>query len=326
MSKLENLKIFEDEKVGKKFLVNFLCIKKKYVCFVPSLIHGRSVAIKLGKFEWLLIKGGGWNYNGPTIYQTPKKEQLIYGVYDEKSAKRELEVSNIIKSFSSEFGEVLAYVPIKDLDLPKEFSFLEEIYFNDENLSDDIANNEQYKVNPCLLLTKVKCPYRVADLMYLKDGKKNKAIKKVCSYLKIKKANYIKEFAYRLGKHVGILHKHDFINDTLEFSNVTLLAEILDYEWMTTPGIDLKDNTEGYDSSCGGPIARRIKELLYGAEIVLQLSNFLHRELTLFEAYKMFIDGYKTENNDPNILNHHSVTDILNHKKISIIKDYKKNV
>ncbi len=278
--KFEKFKIFNDETLGRIFVpdeINYENVKATHV----SPFHGRAVAIKAGDYNWINVKGGGWNYNGPQIYISTKDEELIFGLYPSSSAIRELEVSRKIEKISDRFPKVLYYKKISDFLLPKKYDFLKNIKFSNGAL-----------VSPCIIYTKLKCPFRVADLMYLTENEKESVIKYCCDYWGISVDEYPNRFTRELAKSVAILHKNHFINDTLDYGNVTMLAEVVDYEWLTAPDIMLFDGTDGTQI----PNERKEKEVLYGAEICLQLRALLLKEYNLFDIYDTFIEEYNVIN------------------------------
>lgn len=276
----EKFKVFNDEQLGRIFVpkgVNY----DNAIATHLSPFHGRAVAIQVDKYQWISVKGGGWNYGGPQIYISIKDEELVFGLYPLSSATREIEVSREIERVSSDFPKVLYYEKIANADLPSKYNFLKEIKFSNGSL-----------VEPCLLYTQVKSPYRVADLMYLTDEEKKSVIECCCDGWGIAKGDYTNKFIVELAKHVAILHKNQFINDTLDYGNVTLFAEIIDYEWVTAPNILLLDGTDGTEI----PEARREKEILYGVEVCLQLKALLHEEYDFFDIYKRFVEEYSKIN------------------------------
>ncbi len=275
-------KVFGSTAIGKLFLPDGFVFENTK-CLIPTIMHGRSVSIRISDYDWIMVKGGGWNYGGPTIYNSPKEPELIFGLYSLWAAKRELIISNKIKEFSNNFPEVLYYKEINAQMLPKKFAFLSNLKFNSGNY-----------VKPTLLYTRVKCPFRVADLIHLTDKKKNELISYCVKYFNVEKNNYIDSFTRELAKNVALLHKWGFVNDTLEYSNVTLLGEVVDYELFSFPGVLFEDGTDGQEILN----ERREKEIFYAAEIALQLSSLLHKKKTLFGTYKMIVDTYKTINPD----------------------------
>ncbi len=276
----ETFKVFKDEAVGRIFLPDGFSYEKTLSINISPL-HGRAVAVKKGDFDWISVKGGGWNYGGPQVYLSQKDEELIFGLYSSISAKREVAVSRAIERVSDAFPKVLYYKRFSDYTLPERYRQLAGVKFKNGTA-----------VDPCLLYTQVKCPCRVADLMYFVYKKKRIVIEQCSRYWGISVKSYLQKFIQTLALNVAILHKHAFINDTLDYGNVTLLAEIIDYEWVTAPGIKLFDGTYGLEISK----ERKEKELLYGAEICLQLAAFLQQEYNLFDIYKEFIASYATVN------------------------------
>ena len=299
--KYGRLTIFGSEAIGQIFMPDGLSFLNNNV-IIPSVIHGRSVAVKVLDYEWILVKGGGWNYNGPFVYVSAKDQELVFGLNPYKAGLREYEVSKKIEEISDNFPKILYLKKFSDYSLPKEFDFLKTIKFSDGEL-----------VDPCLTYTKVKCPYRVLDLAYMSDTEKEKSIEYCCKYWDIPIENYVEKFTQELASWVGILHKNGFINDTLEFSNVTLLAEIVDYELITAPGVLFSDGTFGAEITD----ARREKEILYGAEIVIQLESLLQKPFSLYMAYEKFVSYYKLYNREF-IENNKRVNEILNKEKFVI--------
>lgn len=295
------LTIFGSEAVGQLFMPDGLSFPKNKA-FIPSLHHGRSIAVRSNDFEWILVKGGGWNYNGPLVYLSKKDDELVFGLNPYKAGLREYEVSKKIEEFSDDFPKVLYIRRFADYDLPNEFDFLKNIRYSNGEL-----------VDPCLTYTKVKCPYRVAELAYLTDEKKTTLIEKYSDYFDVAKCDFVDKFTSLLAERVGFLHSRGFINDTLEYGNVTLLAEIVDYELVTAPGVLFSDGT--YGTEIGD--ARREKELLYGAEISMQLNALLHKRYSLYDSYASFVDSYKKYNPEF-VANNRTVNEILDRKKIVI--------
>lgn len=279
MKKMQ-FKIFNDERLGHLFTPDGLSYDDiNAICISP--IHGRAIAIQIDGYEWLTVKGGGWNYGGPQIYISMKDEELVFGLYPFASAERELAVSREIEKISDRFPKVLYYKKLLDIDLPQKYDFIKDIKFSNGRA-----------VDPCILYTKLKCPYRVSDLMYFNEAERLDAIKYCCDYWGVPTDEYINKFTRALAENVAILHKNGFINDTLDYGNVTMLSELVDYEWVTAPGIKLFDGTYGLEIT----EERKEKEILYGSEICLQLTALLHKEGNLFDIYNKFVESYSRIN------------------------------
>lgn len=268
--------IFNSKSLGNYFFPNDL-IKGKVNALIVSPLHGRSVALPQKDNCWITIKGGGWNYGGPQIYVSKKDDELIFGLYPLESAERELEVSRRLQIVSDRFPKVLYYKKICSAPLPEKYFFLKDITFSNGK-----------PVIPVLLYTQVKSPFRVADISYLTDEEKKNAVQECCKYWEIEEKVYSNYFIKQLAENVAIMHKNGFINDTLEYSNVTMLSEIVDYEWVTAPGLKLPDGTFGMEIED----ERKEKELLYGVEVCLQLKALLREEYNLFDIYRTFIASY----------------------------------
>ena len=274
--KEEKFKVFDDEELGRILSpagISYDEIKAVHI----SPLHGRAVALKVDEYKWISVKGGGWNYGGPQIYISEKDAELIFGLYSLDSAIRELEISKKIEEISDLFPKVLYYRNLIDKSLPKHYEFLQNIKYR---------NGEA--ANPVLLYTELKVPFRVADLIYFNDNDKKTAIEYCCNYWNIPVEKYTQKFTQELAKHVAILHKNGFINDTLDCGNVTMLSQIVDYEWVTAPGLKLPDGSYGTEIQ----YERKEKEILYGVEIVLQLKAMLQEEYSLFDIYTVFVEEY----------------------------------
>ena len=281
MIKTEKFKVFGSQNAGRILLPDGLCYDKVSATHI-SPWHGRAVAIKTDDFDWISVKGGGWNYGGPQVYISNKDEELIFGLYPLLSAQRELEVSREIEKFSNDFPKVLYYKRLSDYELPKKFKILTEVTFRNG-----------VPVNPCLLYTRVKCPYRIADLAFFSDSEKENIVKHCGAFWGgAGRSDFLMNFVAQLAKNVALLHLHGFINDTLDWGNITLLAEVMDYEWVTAPGIRLTDGSDGQELAA----ERREKEILYGAEACLQMAALLHEECNLFDIYDCFIKVYRGVN------------------------------
>lgn len=277
MVNLKPFQVFKSEAVGRIFMPDGFSYEEVPAVQISPL-HGRSVALRVSCYDWINVKGGGWNYGGPQVYLSRKDEELVFGLYPLLSAKRELAVSQALEKISDTFPKVMYYKKLSEYKMPPKYMFLTEAKFQNGA-----------PVEPCLLYTRVKSPCRVADMMYFTDKEKQRAVQVCCDFWSISPKQYTQKFTQELAKHVAVMHKHGFINDTLDYANVTMLAEIIDYEWVTAPGILLPDGTYGLEITD----ARREKELLYGAEVCLQLKAMLQEPYALFDCYREFIEAYQ---------------------------------
>ena len=183
---------------------------------------------------------------------SPKDDELFFGLYDAESAQREYLISQYLVGQKVRVTEVVGYADIRHV-------FSVEPFFNNGRA-----------VDPCILYTKVRSVYRVADLAYLSPRQINQSISDVCHMEGWSPAHFLEAFCYELTKTVGMMHKLGCCNDTLDPNNVTLAAEITDFEWITTP-------------ACSLPVApyypdiekRRAKEIVYLFEVCFQLSCYM---------------------------------------------------
>ena len=65
--KKEKFRVFGDETLGRFFIPNGVNYDSAEA-FIFSPLHGRAVAMQIGEYKWLNIKGGGWNYGGPCYW------------------------------------------------------------------------------------------------------------------------------------------------------------------------------------------------------------------------------------------------------------------
>ena len=278
--KLDKFRIFDDSTLGELFFPEGLNYSKNLSCCI-SPKHGRSFTIKINNFSWVLVKGGGWNYGNVLLYRSSKDDELYFGLFGKSDAKRELEVSHLLSKISNNFPKVLYYKSFSDYELPNKYDFLKDVKYTNGK-----------KIEPCLLYTKVKSPFRIADLQFYTDSVKNEIIKEYSKYWKICSEDFLKTFCFKLGKNIALMHLNGFINDSLEYSNITMLAEIVDFEWITAPGILLPDGSKGDIIT----YERKEKEILYAVESVLFLSSIIHCKYEFYNIYQDFISAYQKVN------------------------------
>jgi len=221
--------------------------------FPLTPLHGRVACFYSEFTGWVLIKGVGWTYGGPRVLNSPKDAELCFGLYDKKSAEREQLVSNWLLQQEIWATRVLGYAKIDDPDLNK------------------ISFKNGSKINPVLLYTRVKHPLRIMDLAYFNDHERELIIQDTSEKYGWSQQNFVLEFLRILALNVALFHSKGGCNDTLEIGNVTLAAEITDFEWVSVPGVPLLwgDGTQHLN-------VRKQKEILYLYEIAIQLSGLLH--------------------------------------------------
>lgn len=231
--------------------------------FTISPLHGRVAAHFDPQNGWTLIKGVGWTYGGPGTLVSPKDDELFFGLCDEVSAEREYLVSQWMQENEIRATPVLGYARI---DI--------------ENLQKPAFRNGK-AVNPVLLYTRVISPFRVMDLAYLSDLQKSRAIALTALTCGWSEKHFLYDFFEVLVDNVAMFQSLGGCNDTLDFNNVTLAAEITDFEWVSVPGIPLSWG----DGTCDLEV-RRQKEVIYLYEIGIQLASFL----AIHNPHKRLID------------------------------------
>lgn len=223
--------------------------------YCPSPVHGRAACHHSSSTGWTSVKGLGWTCGPKNALASPKEKALYFGLYDQRAAERELVVSNLL-SRSLNCTRVRGYTSIP----PEEIT-------GTLGLSPD-----SLEITPVLLYTTVKHPMRVADLAYLDDVTKREVIRDAAEALECEPKNFVLEFIKSLSKTVFKLHDLGGCNDTLDAGNVTLAAELTDFEWITVPDVPLPwgDGSENLER-------RQLKELIYILEVGVALAGLLQR-------------------------------------------------
>ena len=214
--------------------------------------HGRVAVTPGPKKTAILIKGIGWTLGGPTVLLSTKDDELCFGLYDKESALREISVSQQLESMGVPATRVLGYGQIKN-------SFLTDAKYSSGK-----------PINPCLLYTQTISALRVSDLMFFNLDQRVDIISQIAEILGVSSEHFFEWFCLRLGEVLGILHDNGGCNDTLDWGNVTLAAEITDFEWGFVPGVPLPWG-DGFKRLP----ERREKELIYAFEICMRLCHML---------------------------------------------------
>jgi len=277
----DDFSVFDSKQLGRQLLPYDWVSSERPMSTLISVRHGRAVAIYNGD-NWLTIKGVGWQFGGPHILRPAKDRELVFGLLDEKAAKREKEVSDYLQEISVEYPEVIGYRKFADVSLPSEGKFILDITFNNG-----------VRVDPCILCTKAKSPFRMADMAFLCDKDKEEVVDYYCSFFRCERPAFLKTFAGILGNRIGFLHAHGIINDSLYWDNITMCAEIVDYEWLTVPGMVLPN---GEDASNTMTAERKEKEIVYAVEAMLRMADILGMSRDFYEILDAILGGYDEEN------------------------------
>lgn len=279
--------LFEDIKLDHLEIVAPTLVPPDFVRLLARLeeglltpLHGRSVSLPLGECEWLSIKGVGWTKFFPSVLRSRKDAQLAFGVYGAREARREAAVSKRLLQGGVDGSQVIAWGTITAVKRRGAWIDVGTLRWQDNTA-----------VEPAILLTKTKIPARVADLGWFSLAERSNWLSVTKRALAAStNGELILVFAEYLGRNVAKLHLLGAVNDTLEPSNVTLAAEVTDYEWVFVPGVPLPDGTTDVMLK-----ERQWKEVLYGAEVVQQFAwqaGYREVESSAISAYLLaYVDA-----------------------------------
>lgn len=239
-------------------------------------IHGRSCFAILEDGQTWCVKGVGWSFGPPYFLQSPKDDQLYFGLFDKRDAERELKVSNWLASHGLRTARVAGYVGLTE-------SLIERI-----SGGKPLAFKDGTPIFPVQQYTRTLVPFRIADLAYFDDTKRFRTITEtavICGWSK-EPDSFVRDFAAQLADTVLGYHALGCVNDSLTWDNTTVAAEPIDFEWFSAPGILLPDGTDpGIELT-----QRQQKEMIYIGEITIQLAALLGTSVTLGEILGMVQD------------------------------------
>jgi len=245
----------------------------QFVVQSSTPIHGRSCFATLVDGQTWCIKGVGWSFGPPYFLQSPKDDQLYFGLFDKRDAEREFKVSQWLTDHGLRTARVAGYVELTEA-LIQRISGGKPLTFKDGT---PLTAVQQY--------TKTIVPYRVADLAYFNDMQRISSVTEtaaLCGWPKEPK-DFVRAFSAQLAETVLKYQSLDCVNDSLTWDNTTLAAEPIDFEWFSIPGILLPDGTN--PTTMLAP--RQQKEILYIGEISIQLAALLGINLTIGEILSM---------------------------------------
>ena len=233
-------------------------------------IHGRSCFATIVNGQTWCVKGVGWSFGPPYFLQSPKDDQLYFGLFDKRDAERELKVSDWLANHGLRTARVAGYVQMTEALI--------------ERITGDrpLAFKDGTPLFPVQQYTQTIVPYRVADLAYFNDAKRLQVTTETaakCGWSK-EPVGFVRDFAAQLADTVLKYHALDCVNDSLTWDNTTLAAEPIDFEWFSVPGILLPDGTD--PTIMLAP--RQQKEVLYIGEISIQLAALLGISISMQEV------------------------------------------
>ncbi len=245
--------------------------------FVLSPLHGRSVVIARPEGTFISLKGVGWTWGGPRVFASPKDRELTFGLLARRDADREVMVSAWLADRGLPGARVLGAA---------RFAVVPAVGRPDDVLS-DARWPDGSCIEPTLLYTLVRSPVRVADLPLMSGLLRKTAIEHAAHVMGWPARDLGRAFTSYLGYQVGALHAAGCVNDTLQADNVTVVGELLDFEWFTVPGIPLPDGT-GTESMA----ARQGKEIVYALEIARLLGHVVLGGVLFSDLLSWLREGY----------------------------------
>jgi hypothetical protein len=201
-------------------------VAKNFISISP--LHGRACATSYNG-NFFSLKGTGWSFAGPRYFLSPTLEELFYGLLPEAYAEKELIISNELHKKGFLAGRVIGYGLLGD-----PFSKLK-------------VGNTLF--NPAVLYTQMISPYRIADLMYFNLDQRRDLFQTIYSNAnnELKNAS-LKTMCWDFIKKLFIANNNLInlggINDSLMWDNVTLACEIVDFEMIFIPGINVNDRID----------------------------------------------------------------------------------
>lgn len=208
---------------------------------IISPLHGRSEVVRAERVGFVSIKGLGWTRGPcqPSVHQ--RMPNYTLGSFQNRTPCG----NGFLHERHIGATRVLGYARNTSSVLTSGLAFF-----------------DGSPIHPCLLYTQSILPYRVADLPWLSDAERTVAIEEVASYRQWPVGSFTEMFCKQMLQAMADYHRHGCINDTLSADNITLAAEITDFEWFTTPEHKLPDGSQ-YEECA----ERRKKEIIYAYEI-----------------------------------------------------------
>ena len=235
---------------------------------VISPLHGRSAWIMDKKWGPVSIKGIGWTIGNICQLPSPKDKRMIFGIYGREDAEREWQVSQYLRSNDIRATRVLGYTD--NFDTQETLNYL-----------------DGSPVQATLLYTQSISPWRVADLIWMTDNEKNIAFSEIIKTCFWNIEDFIFHFISTLSNNMAKYHSLGCINDSLSADNVTLAAEVTDFEWFGTPIHPLPDGTLFENE-----FKRRCKEIIYAYEISCILCHALNKEEEIKNILPLLKNSY----------------------------------
>lgn len=261
-SKVES--IFHENKSGFKYPYIVSKIKGKINCYLSSPLHGRSIIVDFNQKtnRFIVTKGNGLTYFPYGFVSTGELENNAWGF---------LSLDDGVRDYKS-----CKYVN----GLGIKTNIMEAIYsLSSEKL---IFDNKIEYVKPNILQYSVECPYRIADIPFLRKKTINQYVTK---WSKTFNSNHNKLHCIAtdvLLKNIKTMHDNKILHNAIHSQNYTLSLELLDFELSRTPitPYELVADEAVY-------LGLQKRELIQSLEIVNQLCYFLKEKIDIKEINKI---------------------------------------
>jgi hypothetical protein len=229
---------------------------------IVSFMHRRSLAVQEIGGTWLAFKGVGWVHGPPWVALSKKDDELCFGLLDSRSGQREVAVSKQLISLGVRAAESILCVTLNE----------QELGLLGVQSSLKFANGRA--IEPAVLITRSISAFRVSDF-----SPNNLEVWRnvLASHFPYSSAEEIVEaFAANLAATICTYQALGADNISLSPDNVTLAAEITDFEWFYLPGIPLPDGTTDAILE-----KRQLKEAFYFIDVLISLCEGLGISLSI---------------------------------------------
>ncbi|MFV2016351.1 MAG: hypothetical protein ACC656_13040 [Candidatus Heimdallarchaeota archaeon] len=184
--------------------------------FIVSPYHGRSAITKYNSEseDYCIIKGCGLTYYPGNFINTREYGDHTWGLLLVEDAIRDFDCCLDIQSLN-----IITSIPDYVIELKMKIELL-----------------SSHKVlQPALLQSRVRCPYRICDFKFVDSSILDKLFDHWDDYGVDNNPERYLIAADLLIKNLSILHNNDILHNAIHIQNYTLLLELIDFELSRTP-------------------------------------------------------------------------------------------
>lgn len=243
-------------------------------CLLASPIHGRSIIVDYNEDSkrYTVTKGNGLTYFPFGFISTEELDSHSWGYLKLEDAIRDYKSCEFIKK------------------LGVKTNLMEAVYtLNYEELK---FLNKIEKIAPNILQYTVECPFRIADIPFLR---KETVFQYVSKWHEMFDSDYKKLHcivADTLLKNIRLMHDNNVLHNAIHAQNYSLCLELLDFELTRTP---LTPFESVEDESNYKKLQNR--EIIQSLEIVNQVCHFLNEEIDVKNLKKIMVkNGFENFN------------------------------